>query len=347
LSIKAYSFDGTSFMNISSNISIEDLKRELVNEWTPIIDCFKCGRKSYCKYSINRSDSDYLYQEIQCGVVSSFIEEYLGIANQKYQYLNSNQKEDFLKGLYHLTKFIYDAENYIGAFQEKGFISSFYNEQVGERLLGLSTDISDSLIKASSYFRNISFTRSERIMLLVEGQSEKDFVELFIKLNSAYFSCVFVESYDGKDNKRKEKVFLLINYFKEKGFKVIFQIDQDGNSDINLNPHIKSKLITVDDFFAFSEDLEATYPNEMIAECLTEFGNDYNNVLNHLNYPRESGVSLYKHLENDVVWMPPKPLFATKMAELVSDYDIFHNEDFKDSELASFLRFVSSHSMKI
>ena len=347
LNIEVYSFNGTSFITLSSQLTIGDLKRELVDEWTPYIDCFKCGRKSYCKYSVNRGDSDYLYQEIQCGVVSSFIEGYLDIANKKYQCLSKPQKEEFLKGFYHLTKFIYDAENYIGAFQEKDFISSMYNEQVGERFLGLSADISDSLVKASSHLKNTAFTRSERIMLLVEGQSEKDFVELFTKLNSAYFSGVYVESYDGKENKRKEKIFLLINYFKEKGFKVIFQIDQDGNPDINLNQHITSNLITENDFFAFGEDLEAAYPNELIAECLTEFGNDYIVVLKHLKSPRERDVTLYNHLKKIVVWMPPKPLFAKKMAELVSDYDLFHREDCKDFELVSFLKFVSSHAMKI
>ncbi|WP_028862413.1 hypothetical protein [Psychromonas aquimarina] len=345
--IKAYSYDGISFINLSSQLSMEDLKRELIDEWTPNIDCFKCGRKSYCKYSVNRGNCDYLYQEIQCGVVSNFIEEYLDIADKKYQSLNKAKKEEFLKGLYHLTKFTYDAENYIGAFQEKGFISEMYSEQVGERLLGLAADINDSLVKACSHLKNTEFTRSERIMLLVEGQSEKDFVELFTKLNSAYFSGVYVESYDGKDNKRKDKVFLLINYFKEKGFKVIFQIDQDGNPAINLNQHIKSNLITENDFFAFSDDLEATYPKELIAECLTEFGSDYGTIIEHLNSPKKDDVTLYNHLKNIAVWMPPKPLFAKKMAELVSDYDLFYREDYKDFELVSFLKFVSSHAMKI
>ena len=344
--LKILNYDGTQEIEIGENVSFSNLKRELVDEWTPYFDCFKCGRKSYCKYAENRGGTDYLYNEVQCGVVRNFIEEYMNISAKEFNALSEPSRNDFLLGLYYLAKFVFDSENYIGAFQQRGFINEMYTEQVANRLLGLATDIQIVLQKACENLKQVDFTCSKRLMLLVEGASEKEFIEQYSKLELGFIGSVYVESYDGKDNRDKKKIFQIINYFKSKGFKVLMQIDKDGK-EINLNQHVSSGLFAHEDYFAFSEDLENTYPHELIAECLEEFGSDYDLIIKRLSIPREAGVTLYSHLKEAAQWLPPKPLFAKKMATLVSEYDLVNRDDCKNMELVQFLKFISAHSIKI
>ncbi|WP_300176642.1 hypothetical protein [uncultured Aliivibrio sp.] len=344
--LKIFNYDGTEEMEISENISANHLKKKLVDEWSPYFDCFKCGRKSYCKYSENRENTDYLYNEVQCGVVRSFIEEYIDISAIEFETLSDASKNEFLSGLYYLSKFVFDSENYVGAFQQHGFIKEMYTEQVAKRLLGLATDMQITLQKSCEYLKQVDFTCTQRLMLLVEGASEKEFIEQYSKLELGFIGNVYVESYDGKDNRDKKKIFQMINYFKSKGFKVLMQIDKDGK-DIRLTQHVKSRLFDHEDYFAFSEDLENTYPNELIAECLEEFDSDSNLILKRLSIPRESGVTLYNHLKEAAVWLPPKPLFAKKMANLVSDHDLVNRSDCNNMELVQFLKFIAAHSLKI
>ncbi|WP_318483372.1 hypothetical protein [Photobacterium leiognathi] len=344
--LKILNYDGTEEIEIEKSLSQHDLKKTLVNEWTPYFDCFKCGRKSYCKYSENRTGTDYLYNEVQCGVVKSFIEEYIDISATEFETLSETSKNEFLLGLYYLSKFVFDSENYVGAFQQRGFINEMYTEQVANGLLGLATDIRISLQRACEHLKQVDFTRAQRLMILVEGASEKEFIEQYSKLELGFIGSVYVESYDGKDNRDKKKIFQLINHFKSKGFKVLMQIDKDGK-DINLNQHVQSGLFDHNDYFAFSEDLENTYPNELIAECLEEFGSNSEAVLERLSTTRASGVTLYTHLKEIVEWLPPKPLFAKKMANLVSQYDLVNRGDCEHLELVKFLKFISEHSLKI
>lgn len=344
--LKILNFDGTEYIELGEDVPVSLLKKELVNEWVPHFDCFKCGRKTYCKYAETRNGTDYLYHEVQCGVVKSFIEEYVDISADNFDKLSTISKNDFLLGLYYLSKFVFDSENYIGAFQQQGFIEEMYTEQVAKRLLGLATDIQISLQRACEHLWKVDFTCAKRIMLLVEGVSEKEFIEQYAKLELGFIGNVYVDSYDGKDNRGKNKIFKIINYFKNKGFKVLMQIDKDGK-EVNLNQHVNSGLLTNDDYFAFTEDLENTYPNELIAECLEEFGSDSEVILQRLSLPRATGVTLYKHLKEAAVWLPPKPLFAKKMANLVSEYDLVNRNDCQSMELVQFLKFISTHSLKI
>ncbi|HFQ5568043.1 TPA: hypothetical protein ACGUM2_004428 [Vibrio vulnificus] len=344
--LKILNYKGTEDIEIEECLSHDALKKTLVDEWTPYFDCFKCGRKSYCKYSEKRAGVDYLYNEVQCGVVKNFIEEYIDISAAEFVTLSETSKNEFLLGLYYLSKFVFDSENYVGAFQQRGFINEMYTEQVANRLLGLATDIRISLQRACEHLKQVDFTRAQRLMILVEGASEKEFIEQCSKLDVGFIGSVYVESYDGKDNRDKKKIFQLINHFKSKGFKVLMQIDKDGR-DISLSQHVNSGLFGHEDYFAFSEDLENTYPNELIAECLEEFGSNYEAVLERLSVPRKSGVTLYTHLKEAAEWLPPKPLFAKKMANLVSEYDLINRDDCEHMELVKFLKFISAHSLKI
>lgn len=80
---------------------------------------------------------------------------------------------------------------------------------------------------------------------------------------------------------------------------------------------------------------------------MEEFDSDSNLILKRLSIPRESGVTLYNHLKEAAVWLPPKPLFAKKMANLVSDHDLVNRSDCNNMELVQFLKFIAAHSLKI
>lgn len=337
-------------LKIDNTIDLVSLTPLMVDEWVPHQDCIKCGRNDYCKYAIRRPDDYHNFEYIKCGVVSKFIEQYALLANTAYIEFNDNEKNEFLTSFYLLSKFVFEAESLIGLFQQDNFVSELYDGLLGPQIIGSVADIRHLLNDACSHLQHVTSLSSQRIMLLVEGQSEKDFVEKFASLNSPYFDRIVVESYDGDANKKKGKLHLLLNYFKNKGYKVIIQIDCDGKFSANnfgLQSYINSNLITENDIYEFTYDLESSYETALIAECLGDFGIDSKVVEARLHEDKSKNSTLYNHLNDVIDFMPTKPLFAKAMAELISAYDFFHEKEKETNEAIKFLKFLSAHSMKI
>ncbi|MFQ3177217.1 MAG: hypothetical protein ACI9H9_000322 [Pseudoalteromonas tetraodonis] len=348
------SFDDLSRKYIDAEKTLNDIAPLLIDEWVPYFDCIKCGRNDYCKYTKKRLFYPDLFEEVKCGVVSSFITGISSLSNDDYNKLSTGHKEKFLDVLYYLTQYCIDSESFIGSFQIANFIPDLYDGTIGANLIGMVSETRGNLDKACSIMQEIDFLSSKRIMLLVEGESELEFVKRLKAHSSFHLDKVEVKSYGGESSKKYSVIRLLMNEFKSKGYKVIIQVDVDGNpnklNEMNLwgmKDHVSNNLLEKNDIFAFSYDLEEAYPKELLYESLIEFGHNEDKVRKALTNPQSTKNTLYKRLNEDLGRLPSKLELAKSIADLVSSYDLVFDKNFKGNELIRFYEFISNHSMKI
>lgn len=356
MSLSYFSYDQSEKLALPGISLLSETIPILEDEWVPFLRCELCGRNAHCPYAERYEDGDYIgFSEIKCGVIAQSLRGLVKLSENEFSNLSLENQQKYLDALYYFTQYIIDSDSLFSSLQSPEELVENYGSKVGLRMIGGISRTRDNLNKACALLQGIPFVSSKRIMLLVEGASEAAFVSRLLIRDSYLLHNVEVKSYDCESNKKYNVIRLLIQEYQSKGYQVLIQVDVDGKPD-NLNEanywglkeHVSKGLLQGDDIFPFSEDLEASYPPELLSELLAEtMGLEQHQIYNAIFEPKSDKNTLYKRLKDDLGFMPNKPKLAKDIADLISDYDLVHDLDFTDNEVVKFIKFLESRAIEI
>jgi len=344
-----YEFEGIERKILKGKFTAETLSKLFIQEWVPYIECHECGRSDYCKYAKPHPRFPGKMLEIKCGIVVKAISNFVSNTFNLLKDMNSEQIQNYIDGAFYFSNFIYAAELSIANCINDDILEHF--KETSPSIFGHVVALREKLNALAGALRTIPKFRVFKGILLVEGSSEKTFLE---ELRKAHFYWTLeptVEVYGGKGGKRLKRIGMLVRKYKEQGYKIYIQGDADGkNSDI-FQSLINKGYVEKDCTFAFKHDFETAVPAKFLLEALQKTGKLTNIDLEDFKKNIYSkNVSVIKSIKE--YYSVDIESIKTKLAKVLgyrfSQVDtsslpyksIWEDEDFKKTEFGKFLSFV-------
>jgi hypothetical protein len=340
--IKLLEINGQSRRIFSGEYSINELKNILIEEWIPFRACGGCGKNDYCKFSL-QNDKDS-----QCGVAISALDNFLKDTFHEILDSTDYKKQMFLDSAFYFCKYVLESEqvNSIlinrAKFKQYGWDSKAYSAMI--------PPIRETLNEFSKSLKEIPELFKKNYVLLVEGQSEMVFIN-YLRGNGHSFRNWFfiVDSYYGKDKKKPGQIKMLLDKYKETGYLVCLQGDEDGNGDGSGYDKFKSFIhdnyILKENVFQFKYDFETAIPKKTIYNYLKE-----QSLLKDVSYDdfdkKTKGESINKCLLEEFNIDTKRNKLKKRIAEYAGKtYFIIKPEEtevFKRTELGAFVEFLNN-----
>jgi hypothetical protein len=332
-----YDIYGVNRIELKGVYTAESLARKLISEWIPYLECYKCGREDYCKYRAEgRAD-------IRCGVIVTAVTNFIRHTFALLDGMNAEQIQSYLDGMFHLEQFLFDTEQTTGMFIDDAMIEWWGKYK--HSLFGRTTHLREHLIQASKHFRKIQAFESEKGILFVEGWSEKVFLDKLRETHSSWFLHLKIEVYEGRGNRQPKRIQMLLDRYIDEGYIVYIQGDADGKDTEIFRTLVSREAVQTEHTFVFRHDFETAIPVRLLYLALRNLGElenvsreDFETLLatkdrSHIKTIREEyGLDLE----------PLKLLLADAVAGLLNKplFGWWQNEEFMDSELGNFLKFI-------
>ena len=213
LSLKGVSFPantGTKLEEIyfsEKEYTLSELLHYLANFWVPLLECHKCGRFSYCKYAKPLETDPRRAREIQCGVVLNVLDNFLTVSWSHITKYDKEHLHFFFNGLYYFTRFVYESERTIGDYLECDYLD-WAGDELSLKTFGYVSHLRTYLDNFAKAFKKLEEFSTVGKWIVVEGESEKVFIERLGELGFFTSYVSKVEHYGGKGNDSTEKRFL-------------------------------------------------------------------------------------------------------------------------------------------
>lgn len=231
-------------------------------------ECYKeCAWSDWCPHCKNMTMFD-----MQCGFVTRFAEDLATSQEQLISTLSITEQEDYINGLITFIEFIDRFFERFTHLQNEGILDNYQQIAAHTFAKGFVKTILHKLQDANLLFNRA--IKSNNLVFLVEGQSEEAFINNYYQ-NFDGDSRVY--SYKGEGNAKGGNLHTLIDFFLENNHAVFVQLDLDNknNKQQQLDKH-KAKYKDKDVyFFAFKNDLEESYPYELVTEALGYISSDF------------------------------------------------------------------------
>lgn len=316
------------------------LAETMIENWVPYIECHKkCFRSDSCRYAPKIKN-----QDIRCGVVVEAIQNLVSATYSLLVTWTRTQIQQYLDGAYFLSQFILGVENAIGVCTNAECISSW--QKWAPMLFGRLTGFRDYLNHLAENWKTIPELWATQHVLLVEGESERAFLDELRKSHFSWFLRLNVDVYGGKGNRRPRKIQMLLNRYTRQGYTIYAVGDADGaNSDI-FKKLVDSGLVKSENTFVFAHDFETSLPPRLLLHVLKEV-----RLISASSLPKcravlsrvngSVGQGLKDGCSLDIG--PHKVAIAKAAAQFLNRPDIawWENDGFMErSELGRFLRFI-------
>lgn len=231
-------------------------------------ECYKeCAWSDWCHYCKNMAKCD-----MQCGFVTSFAKDLATSQEQLISTLSIIEQEDYINGLIIFIKFIDRFFERFTHLQNEGILEYYQEYSAHTFSKGFVKSILSYLEQANLFFNQV--IKSKNLVFLVEGQSEEAFINNY---RQNFNGDLRIYSYKGEGNAKGGNLHILIDFFLENNHAVFVQVDLDdkNNKHQQLEKHkakYKDKNVY---FFAFKNDLEESYPYELVTEALGYIYSDF------------------------------------------------------------------------
>ncbi|MGS1125672.1 hypothetical protein ACVCL3_01610 [Rhodanobacter sp. UC4437_H4] len=336
---------GNKGIELSGNISINDLAQMMVENWIPYLECHKCGRSDYCKFAQPHPVNPLKKLEIRCGVAEAVIRNFLKQTESIAQGLEPNALQAYLDGAYYLTKFTQEAEQRIGMVMNPDVLDWW--GAYAPRLFGNLTEIRDTLNSVAQNLKGVPELSSERSLFLVEGWAEKAFLDKLRESHSTWFSDLMVECYDGSGNRRSKRIAMLLGKYIDLGYTIFIQGDADGKPEEIFKGLVDAGKLKRENTFIFAHDFETSIPLDIFIEIIDRIGVQINFDRDLLKKSlAEKPRSIIRVLqENFGVDLNAKKMgIAVALGEFLNDHQWawWQDDDFMNTELGQFLRFIQN-----
>ncbi|WP_292376209.1 hypothetical protein [Methanosarcina sp. UBA411] len=319
----------------------EELISLMASKWISYCECHQCGRYDYCKFRApphpfnpNRS------LDKQCGVTESVLRNFLNSCFPLLMRCSYKEKQEFLDASFYFIDYINTTEALIGGYLNAEIVDFFGS--YSPSLFGTIVTMRTKLDKVAYHLKSIPEFHTTKGYLLVEGKSEKTFVET-LKGTIGWFDEIPVESYDGKGNKSSSKLLILAKKLNQTGYELYIQGDQDSKERDIFQRLINSNIVKTGNTFSFVIDFESSIPDGLLLESLKRINFLDNALLEELRINKDISekplIEILQetgHINIDSIKVP----LAQEVARLFGEYYLWGNEDFMKSELGSFIEFI-------
>ena len=201
----------------------------------------------------------------RCGFTEDYAELLSKSQLSTIEQLGNSDAINYIEGLVELIRFIDKFLERITHSLSDGILNyydvyaNFVFSKVFISAIKPSLDNADRLLSLAS--------KSHNIIFLVEGESEKAFIQSFrTKISEEEIFC-----YQGAGNYDIQKIHLIIDLFLDNGYSVFLQYDLDKKNNSQqkyerlLRKYSKNENVN---FFAFSDNLEQSYTPTLFARAL-------------------------------------------------------------------------------
>jgi len=328
---------GVKRIPLTGDYSANSLAETMIDHWVSYIECHrKCYRADHCRYAPKRKHDD-----IRCGVISEAIRNLVRATFPVVKELDDSQTQKYLDGAFFYARFVGEAEGMIGMCIESDCVNFF--GEYSPMVFGGITRLREHLDSIASHWRAIEDLHSTQHILLVEGQSEKAFLDELRKSHFTSFLHLKIDVYEGKGNRRPGKLRMLLDRYARNGYIVYLQGDADGSPADVFNDLVRAGCVEQQNAFAFQYDFETAMPPEVLHGALSAMGlidctlKEYKQALRG---KRESVMDILADCFS-VSLSDHKKKLAEIVARLLLNNNYLWNEDFmRNNELGRFLAFV-------
>lgn len=334
-----YDIYGVGRKELTGKYTKEALVELFCNEWVQPIECHKCGRVDYCKYPVQNPYNPDKKLDIPCGVVVNSIKTHVNSTFEILQKMDKKLIQRYLDGCFYFSQYIAESEMAIGMYIDD--MVSYFGSYA-PAMVGHVAKIRDTLNMMSREFNKIPEFRIDRGVLFVEGESEEAFLNKLKDSHSSWFLNLIVENYKGEGNSKPRRILMLLEDYKAKGYTVYLQGDADGKEPQKFNS-VKD-LVEKDNLFIFKHDFETAVPPNLLLFCLQKLDClldiTEEEFVARVTSEDKSVVKIIKEVY-DIDLDPIKVELATMVARVLnSSPGWWQNEDFMNTALGQFLRFV-------
>lgn len=336
-----YDYNGHGTIKLSGEYILKFFIYRLIDTWIPYMECHQCGRSSYCKYTKPHKYNPNKLKEIKCGVASTTLKSFLYGTYELFNSYTIKDKQSYLNSLFHLNKYILESEQLVGIFLDEEF-ADYYGEYL-PAVIGRFSSIGEHLINFSNDIKKVKEFRSKKKMILVEGWSEKVFIDEL--LQSGLFRQISVEVYDGRGNGAYKKIHLLVDRLKRSGYEVSMQGDQDGSERDIFYTHKEKSLFTENEVFLFKYDFESAITPLLMYNALVEL--DLLTEMNHseflsLIYPLKQSINTTLKTKCQIDISNFKLDIASIVGQELAYLNWLGDNEFLSSEIGQFVTFLRS-----
>lgn len=333
---------GTSRISLKGEMTREELSSLMAAKWIPYIECHQCGRYDYCKFrALPHPANPNRSLDKRCGVTESVLNNYISSCFPLLKEYGYEEKQEFLDASFYFIDYINTNEALIGGYLNSEIVDFFGS--YGPSLFGTILILRTKLDKVANHLKLIPEIYIPKGYLLVEGKSEKTFVETLKETGLGWFEEILVESYDGKGNKSPTKLLSLAKRLNQTGYDLYIQGDQDSKGGDIFQELIKQGVVKTGNTFSFLVDFESSIPDNLLLEGLNRVGVLNDVILEKLQMnmckSEKSVIGILKEtgcVNIDSIKVP----LAQEVARVFNEYALWADEDFMKSEIGSFIEFI-------
>lgn len=316
--------------------TLDELHALLVDGWLPHWECHKCGRFATCPHVERFEAYPDRARDIQCGVAKLALQNFLRVSWRKLECFNRAEKQRFIDGLFHWTQYVLNAEIDIGSYTDERLLS-YRGDATNRRIMSYVSMNRRHLEKFAYFFRDLPGFAESPFWVLVEGESEKVFLERLLELRVIDFRVLGVETYKGKGNRRLKRLHL--EHLSSRGFKVVLQTDLDGQKSLEKGGFVEYMEEQGGTFFAFQPDFESVFPPSILHQALELNGADV--PFEWLDGLLSRGVGrIVASVEQRVQARVSKTDLATILADLVDEHLHTLENDWPDNAITQWVEFL-------
>jgi len=329
---------------ITGSFSQDGLAQLFIEHWVPYYECHKCSRVDYCKFPIPVEPGSPRMLDIQCGVVVAGVRNFVHATYPSLSSLSPDQLQGYLDGAYHLSRFLFDTEVRIGSAMDRDYID--YLEDTSPSFFGRFVHLREHLNGMAASLSTIPELHAERGILLVEGQSEKAFIERLKLSHLMWFLKLEVDTYKGSSRRRPSHLEMLAKRLADQGYRVYIQGDADGTGVDIFDALVQKGFVAPEDTFGFEHDFESAVPLPLAFSALRNLGylqDQTDEELTEIAHSSHERLNEILHEQFNVNLDDIKVEFAEAVADIINwgeGWSWFKDEEFMQSELGQFLLFI-------
>lgn len=259
---------------LDSSYSVGELANLFIDFWVPYLECQKCGRHDYCKFTkphpYPEPRSVGRLAEIRCGVVTTMITNYVHGTFPLLAGFRRDELQHFLDASYHLVAFVYQAEQQIGRMIDNDMVDFFGTAEYKAFFFGMTAQLRRHLDGFAAELQEIKAFRTKTTVILTEGASEMMFLRKLKESRLAAYMHLNVQSYYGKGERRRGKLVALAKHLRQQGYQLFVQADRDGKSISVLQDIVNKGIVEQNNTFEFEVDFETAFPANVLFKALMD-----------------------------------------------------------------------------
>lgn len=261
---------GDKIEKISGEYTADELGVYLTKMWVAYVECHQCSREDTCEFVQPHPHWKHRKKEIRCGVKSKFITNLINLVFSEFMDGDDNTHERLLSGIFYLSEFIFKAEHKIGMALSSDWLN--YLEGYASNSILSIVHLRELLNNAAGDFAFIPSLYDKKPILLVEGESEKAFIDKLKESHLSWFSDLRVEVYGGNGNCHPRRIQMRLNKYIEDGYTCYMQGDKDGKELNVFNKLIKQGVVKAENTFLFENDFESSIPPNLLLNVIKSLG---------------------------------------------------------------------------